>query len=55
MGKIIKKNGQIWLEEIQSVNGNHKRIIFLGNYDENEEKVEEQPKTKKVYKKKKSD
>ncbi len=50
MGKIIKENGKIWLEEIQSINRNHKKMTLIGYYDENEE---EKPKSKKAYKKKK--
>lgn len=37
MGKIIKENGKIWLEEIQDAYGHHKKMILIGNYDENEE------------------
>ena len=44
MGKIIKENGKIWLEEIQDVYGNHKKMIFIGKYDENED---EKPKKKR--------
>ena len=38
MGKIIKKDGKIWLEEIQTNDGKHRKMIWLGEYDENEEK-----------------
>lgn len=44
MSKIIKENGKIWLEEIQDVYGHHKKMIFIGNYDENED---EKPKKKR--------
>lgn len=44
MGKIIKENGKIWLEEIQDVYGHHKKMIFIGNYNENED---EKPKKKR--------
>ena len=44
MGKIIKENGKIWLEEIQDVYGNHKKMTMLETYDENEDVKEEKPK-----------
>lgn len=44
MGKIIKENGKIWLEEIQDVLGNHKKLIYLG---EDKEIKEEKPKMKR--------
>ena len=47
MGKIIKENGKIWLEEIQDVYGHHKKMIFIGNYDENEGKGKAKKKRKK--------
>lgn len=34
MGKIFKENGIIWLEEIQSIQPSHKKLIMLGKYDE---------------------
>ena len=44
MGKIIKEKGKIWLEEREEVDGHHKKRIFIGNYDENED---EKPKKKR--------
>jgi hypothetical protein len=44
MGKIIKKNGKIWLEEIQDALGKHKKLIYLGEYNEIEK---EKPKMKR--------
>ena len=37
MGKIIKENGIIWFEELQTLDGKHKKMTMLGTYDENEE------------------
>lgn len=36
MGKIIKENGIIWFEEIQTLDGKHKKLSMLGTYDDNE-------------------
>ena len=44
MGKIIKENGKIWLEEIQDVLGKHKKLTYLG---EDKEIEEEKPKMKR--------
>lgn len=44
MGKIIKENGKIWLEEIQDVLGNHKKLTYLG---EDKEIEKEKPKMKR--------
>lgn len=44
MGKIIKENGIIWFEELQTLDGKHKKMTMLGTYDENEEVKEEKPK-----------
>jgi len=47
MGKIIKENGIIWFEEIQSVNGKHRKKTMIGTYDEKEDVKEEKPKKSK--------
>lgn len=44
MGKIIKENGIIWFEELQTLDGKHKKITMLGTYDESEDVKEEKPK-----------
>lgn len=44
MGKIIKENGIIWFEEIQTIDGKHKKRTMIGTYEENEETNEEKPK-----------
>ena len=41
--KIIKENGVIWGEEIQDLEGRHKKLIWLGTYDD---KPNETPKKK---------
>lgn len=45
MGNIIKKDGKIWLEEIQTSDGRHRRLIYLG-----EDTPPETPKKKKTKK-----
>lgn len=47
MGKIIKENGTIWFEEIQTVDGRHRKRTLLGTYDENDKTNEEKPKARK--------
>lgn len=47
MGKIIKENGIIWFEEVQTLDGKHKKITMLGTYDENEEEKPKKIKRKK--------
>lgn len=50
MGKIIKENGKIYFEEItESYGVKHIRRTHIGDYEE----IEENPKPKRVYKKKK--
>lgn len=45
MGKIIKENGKIWLEEIQTADGRHKKLIYIG-----EDTPTENPKKKRTKK-----
>ena len=54
MGNIIKKDGKIWLEEIQTSDGRHRRLIYLGEdpdkpqwFDEVKEIKPKKKKTKK--------
>ena len=47
MVRIIKENGMIWEEEIQTLDGNHRKRTLIGFYDEEEKKVEEKPKNKR--------
>lgn len=54
MGKIIKENGIIWFEEIQTIDGNHKRRIMMGTYDEEEKNEEANEKKPQRVKRKKS-
>lgn len=52
MEKIIKENGNIWLEETKEYYGlMSTRKILIGTYDENKEKTNEE-KPKKAKKKK---
>lgn len=52
MGKIIKENGKIYFEEVtESYGVKHIRKTHIGDYDE----IEENPKPKRVYKKKKEE
>lgn len=54
MGKIIKENGNIWIEEIQTPDGKHRRMTLIGFYDENENKEEANEEKPKRVKRKKS-
>lgn len=47
MNRIIKENGQIWEEEIQTLDGKHRKLTLIGFYDEEEKKVEEKPNKKR--------
>ena len=54
MGKIIKENGIIWFEEIQTVDGRHRKKTMIGTYEENENKEEANEEKPKRVKRKKS-
>ena len=58
MGKIVKKDGKVWLEEIQGTN--HKKYILIGNCEEEkpiekEKPIEEEKPIAKPKKNKKSE
>lgn len=44
--KIIKENGIIWGEEIQDLEGKHRRITYLGTYEEDKPPKKKQKKGK---------
>ena len=46
MGKIVKENGKIWFEEVQDLEGKHRRITLLGVYTEEKPKKNKQKKGK---------
>lgn len=48
--KIIKENGIIWGEEIQDLEGKHRKMVYLGTYNENEPKETTKKKSKKIKK-----
>lgn len=47
MSKIIRENGYIWLETIQTSDGKHRRRDLIGTYDEKEEKEDKKQKKEK--------
>ena len=44
--KIIKENGIIWGEEIQDLEGKHKKMVWLGTYDDKPQKKSKKTKKK---------
>ena len=36
--RIIKEKGIIWGEEIQDLEGKHRKMVYLGTYNEDEPK-----------------